>query len=237
MLKYKRIKTLFSIYMLWFIGQQSALAADISHIWFVQYQGPSGLETFGNNKTETDYSDIPAHYYRENNDGSLTLGSKGQDHGSRNSKYPRTELREKNEWDIMTGTHKLHAQYTHISGGRQTIMQIHFSKKAKHPHQPPIRLEMIDGKLVAETRRTAGLRASVDKTLGTVAMPTAQNPLDIIMQVTHGTVQILVNGQNMYQERLDWYGEGKSAYFKAGTYNHSGKDTSVTLSSVNVSHF
>jgi len=209
---------------------------DLSSLWNVQYQGDDRLETYGDSNSEVNYNNIPSEYYTNNSDGSLTLSSNGNDGGSANSKYPRTELREKEEWDIMRGSHKMEAEYTNISGGRQTIMQIHFSDEALHANEPPIRLEMINGELVVETRQEAGLDGSDSTSLGRFPMPTADNPLNVTMEVIDGKVQVIVDGDVLYEEDFDWDGEGENAYFKAGTYNHSGENTSVTMSSINITH-
>lgn len=208
----------------------------ISSLWNVQYQGADRLETYGDSNGEIDYNNIPSEYYIENGDGSLTLRSNGDDGGSANSKYPRTELREKKEWDIMRGNHKIEAEYTDISGGRQTIMQIHFSGDAPHANEPPIRLEMINGELVVETRQRAGMDGSDSTSLGYFPSPTSSNPLNVTMDVIDGKIYVIVNGDVLYEEDFNWEGEGPNTYFKAGTYNHSGANTSVTMSSIDITH-
>jgi hypothetical protein len=178
-------------------------------------------------------NDLPKYeseyFYKDDDDGSLIFKCSTDGAHTENSKYPRTELREKYEWNLLKGTHELEASciVSKLAGGKGIIFcQVHGDNSKLNPQLCKLYFDT-KGNILAEVKNdTDPDSKQIKLQLGKYKLG---QRLKILIKIDNGELIAKVNDKIIKTKFKNSYWSKQKFYFKSGNYLQSniGHDFSI----------
>ena len=175
-------------------------------------------------------------YFQQDN-GKLTFTAPGQGGATTaNSSQARSELAQKQGWDLSSGPHSLSGTVSVDTGGDVTFAQLHQRKADGSKPRPPVMLVRKNNQVVASVLESNDPSAKRKEIVVADNIPNGSKFSYDMQTSPDGNVQISVNGQKGQPIALDQSFKADQVYFKAGAYQQGkdGQDTQVSYYGLNI---